>query len=134
MERKWQVFWDAVKRDPFGHVDPYANGSRMYREGGAVIFECYDFDREDGRRYDYRGQFPVEEYRNAIAKLQQAGHSELQGEDYGRGESRMEMRKQGDYIELVFSGIPSPSATPGGTPLSGSVHSMQRLATLLLQE
>ena len=126
---KRQVFFDSIKRDSTGRIEPYASGASMYHEGNSIIYYACDFDGEDRRRYDYAGEFSVEEYRKAIEMLQRTGSCVLNGSNYN-----LRMAAKGNEVELAFFGTPSPSSTPGGASLSGVVKSKCRLEDLILKD
>ena len=101
----------------------------MYRDGDIVIFWQRSFDREDYRDYDYIGQFPVEDYREAVEELKRTGMAEL---TEPRG--TLIMTLEGKVVGLMFFGTPSPSKTPGGARLSGSVRNSCQLNKMLLKD
>lgn len=126
-----QIFWDHYPHKPGWQYpkDYEKSGSRMYREDNFVIFEYLDFDSEDQREYEYAGKFPLGDYKKAIGELQITGRAEL---TEPRGTLKMNL--EGDIVYLTFFGTPSPSTTPGGASLSGSVPSSCKIKKMFLKD
>ncbi len=102
--------------------------SRMVRQGNAINYEFHDYDEEDGRAYDYRGTFSVDDYRTAINQIKKGGATEIQGEG-----GRLSMCNDSGIVRLTFSGE-SSEQTPGGRQVSGSQPHVHKLEELILLE
>lgn len=114
---------------------PRKNGSRMYRQGEFIFYERDNYDEEDSREYEYRGQFKVEDYRKALQELQEKGRAEITGIDPRDSASvgLIFQKRPNSYIELIFSGS-SLNCSPGGARVSGSLQSHLKFEQLLLKE
>lgn len=138
-----QDFWYHPGQEMYPD-GPRKNGSRMYRQGESIFYERNNYDEEDSREYEYRGQFTVEDYRKAMQELQEKGRAEIGGLDPRDSEATQRQglsvslifRRMPDwdgYVELIFSGS-SLSCSPGGAGVSGSLHGHHKLEQLLLKE
>ncbi|MBM3303668.1 MAG: hypothetical protein FJY76_01115 [Candidatus Aenigmarchaeota archaeon] len=112
-----KLIWDNLQRDCMSHVQYGTSGSEMYVDGDWVFYRHLDFDGEDRRTYEYGGRFSLADYMKAIGDLQRAGRAELKCP-----EGELAMVLDGKRVNIEFSGVPSPSATPGGASLRGTVR------------
>jgi len=98
----------------------------MYRSGDNIIFDYKDVDHEDNRTYEYYGEMPIEEYRNAVQQLLKEGRASVENNDFD-----LCLSKEGESVHIRFSGTPSPASTPGGASLSGSINHTTTLDKIL---
>jgi len=140
---KKQIFWDNCPGKPGWKYpeDQGKSGSCMYREDDFVYFEFVNFDHEDQREYTYTGKFSVDDYKKAIEKLQQTNKVELnecvnpdREVEHPVVPNSLIMVLRDGIVNLTFFGSPSPSSTPGGTRLSGSIPSHCELVKMILED
>ena len=81
--------------------------------------EVERYDSEDQRRYDYRAVLAWTEYVDMIKKMQNGEGGLIKGAD--GGSSVYFMDKGNGRAELTLYGIPSPSVSPGGRQIKGTV-------------
>ena len=90
----------------------------MYVDGSEVVYTFHEFDPDDQTGYEYSGRFSSDAYRVATEELKRAGKCTLEGEHC----SMVMNLSDAVDVEILFTGTPSPSASPGGTPIKGMVR------------
>ncbi|MBI1961463.1 MAG: hypothetical protein HYS45_02050 [Parcubacteria group bacterium] len=119
-----RYFWND------GEPETGQTRGRMYVEDGKVSLEIETWDHEDQRSYDYSITVLASDYHAAMVAIRSGERVKVPGIDGGE----LVLQLESDRVEMKLRSTPSPSNTPGGASLSGSVNLGARFKRIQLKK